>query len=657
MTDKDLKIYVGSAVVGICFVLGLFFTSFYQPEEKNIKLYSSALKDYANNEFQNAYYLFSKVGFFSDLKPYAIYHQAECAKKLNDKASELKQYKLLYTIYKKNELGIRSRYLASQLLINEKPELAKKNLKKIITLAPNSDYAIASEYFLGIIDLNRYEKASFFPNSAKNEIEMSLRHYLKKAPQGRHALNAVDNWLLLDKEISSDDYLLMAKTVYLFGNNEKAQELLEKTDKSNSWFLRAKNLYALKKYAEVKSIIIDGLKNYTKFVSEKDIYDAVDLYLILSKSKKNDIDYLFSISDPKGKDYIWLLKCDNTISKFQAGCYQQLYSNFQGSVFGAKALANLFIEQIKSKKYDDAEKIGMDYLGKVKNGADSPMILFWLGKINERNNKNQEATNFYKRVLINYPDNFYAYRAYIAMKHIDATVLNADIIMKPVEYPYKNIEKNSSIKKLVLLRDYDILDIIVEDEFIKSWIYYQKGDYSHSMLVARDAMEKIFPRPDREDLRWRLVYPIDYYEEIERYSGTNDKTLIMALIREESYFNPNAISYVGARGLMQLMPATAKEINSQYAYGMNDLDDLFKPEFNIKLGNTYYAQLRSALNNLDISAIAAYNGGIGSVEKWKKNISYSDTDEFIEHIPYSETKNYVKKVFRSYWNYLRLYVK
>lgn len=71
---------------------------------------------------------------------------------------------------------------------------------------------------------------------------MSLRHYLKKAPQGRHALNAVDNWLLLDKEISSDDYLLMAKTVYLFGNNEKAQELLEKTDKSNSWF------YVLKIY-------------------------------------------------------------------------------------------------------------------------------------------------------------------------------------------------------------------------------------------------------------------------------------------------------------------------------------------------------------------------------------------------------------------------
>ena len=130
----------------------------------------------------------------------------------------------------------------------------------------------------------------------------------------------------------------------------------------------------------------------------------------------------------------------------------------------------------------------------------------------------------------------------------------------------------------------------------------------------------------------------------------------MALIREESYFNPEAQSSVGARGLMQLMPATAKEISAQHSFGMTSLDDLYKPEFNIMVGNTYYSQLRNALDNMDISAIAAYNGGIGSVGKWKKNVVYNETDEFIEQIPYSETKNYVKKVFRSYWNYLRIYI-
>ena len=61
------------------------------------------------------------------------------------------------------------------------------------------------------------------------------------------------------------------------------------------------------------------------------------------------------------------------------------------------------------------------------------------------------------------------------------------------------------------------------------------------------------------------------------------------------------------------------------------------------------------LNGMDVSSIAAYNGGIGSVNNWKSSIYYNDTDDFIEQIPYPETQNYVKKVLRTYWNYVRLY--
>jgi soluble lytic murein transglycosylase len=65
--------------------------------------------------------------------------------------------------------------------------------------------------------------------------------------------------------------------------------------------------------------------------------------------------------------------------------------------------------------------------------------------------------------------------------------------------------------------------------------------------------------------------------------------------------------------------------------------------------------LRNNLEGYDVSAIAAYNGGIGSIKAWKSTLHYNDTDEFVEQIPYAETKNYVKKVFRSYWNYIRIY--
>ena len=148
-----------------------------------------------------------------------------------------------------------------------------------------------------------------------------------------------------------------------------------------------------------------------------------------------------------------------------------------------------------------------------------------------------------------------------------------------------------------------------------------------------------------------------YFDSIKKYANEtgNNLPLIVALIREESYFDPLAQSAVGARGLMQLMPATASDINSKFSLGMTIPADLFNPEKNIKLGNYYYEFLRKNLEGHDISSIAAYNGGIGSLKTWKTSINYNDTDEFVEQIPYAETKTYVKKVFRSYWNYIRIY--
>ena len=170
-------------------------------------------------------------------------------------------------------------------------------------------------------------------------------------------------------------------------------------------------------------------------------------------------------------------------------------------------------------------------------------------------------------------------------------------------------------------------------------------------------MDKLVTKPDRKDLRWRLVYPVHYYPEITKNAlrMNNSPILMLSIIREESYFNPRIKSPVGARGLMQIMPTTANEVGSNYKIDVSDADKLFNPELNIQLGNMYYAQLRKSLLNMDILAVLAYNGGIGSVSKWKENLDYIDVDDFVEQIPYPETKNYLKKVYKSYWNYVRIY--
>jgi soluble lytic murein transglycosylase len=223
-----------------------------------------------------------------------------------------------------------------------------------------------------------------------------------------------------------------------------------------------------------------------------------------------------------------------------------------------------------------------------------------------------------------------------------------DLTPKAVVFPYKKSLENNLVIKLALLKDYDLVEeLCKKDKFIQSWIAHQKGNYTISAILARNAMADMQTKPSFDDLRWRLVYPLHYYDIVERVKGSNNPIILESIIKEESHFNEFATSSVGASGLMQLMPVTYNEIGAG--------SDIFSVDNNIKAGSIYYERLRKALGNKDLYAISAYNGGIGSVSSWMSKIIYNDTDEFVEQIPYPETKNYVKKVLRTYWVYGNIY--
>ncbi len=653
--DMKKRVIAFLAVSVLC--TGGIFAKLYQPSEKTDEIYSSALEDFSKGNYQNAYYLFSKVSLFSNLKPAAIYHRAECARMLEDDKSELKQYQLLFNNYPNHKLSTRSRYLAGQKLVESRPQLAKKYFENIIHNSPDTDYAIASEYYLGVILKNKYKDAAIIPQSVKDDIQNHFRHYLEKAPSGKLAMNAVNNWLEISGEISKDDYLLMAKTCYLFGEYEKAREILQKTDIAENWTLDVKISYAMNNFARAKFLTENGLQKRSQYVSEDSIIDAVDIYLKLSDSNSKAVERLLALSQGKGRDYLTSLKCGNVQQKDKLACYSNLYLKYPDGKFSADALANIFFAKIKSGDYENAKKIGMDHLRKFPDANSAPMVMFWLGKLAEKTNNYAEYTNFYENVINKFPDSYYAYRAYLKLTRMRGPLITDFIDPKPVVYPYK-YKRNNIIVKLVDLKDYDIVNEIGgDDEFIKSWVLFKKGDYSNSMLTAREAMAKLKDKPDKYDLRWRLVYPVIFYDDIKNFAEEtgNNPPLMLALTREESYFDPLAQSIAGASGLMQLMPSTANEINRKFNLGMLIPSSLFNPYQNIKIGNYYYEFLRNNLEGHDISSVAAYNGGIGSLQRWKTSLTYNDTDEFVEQIPYPETKNYVKKVFASYWNYIRIY--
>ena len=154
--DLKKKIIVGALVGCTLFSVGCYFEFVYQSPEKADRIFKAALDDFNKGDYQNSYYQFSKISMFSPLKPIAIYHRAECAKMLADHKSEIRQYELLFNNYSQHKLSIKSRYLAAQKLVETKPDVAKKYFNFIINNAPDSDYAIASRYFLSILLKNKY---------------------------------------------------------------------------------------------------------------------------------------------------------------------------------------------------------------------------------------------------------------------------------------------------------------------------------------------------------------------------------------------------------------------------------------------------------------------------------------------------------------------
>lgn len=165
-----------------------------------------------------------------------------------------------------------------------------------------------------------------------------------------------------------------------------------------------------------------------------------------------------------------------------------------------------------------------------------------------------------------------------------------------------------------------------------------------------------FSAGDGKEILLKKIYPIKYQEYVERYSAeySLDKNIVYSIIKIESNFSPEVVSKAGAKGLMQLMDETAKECSERAELGYIIPEDLFVAEKNIHLGCLYFKTLMDVYEDLEL-ALTAYNGGTGNVNKWLKDESLSDGRGGLSDIPYKETRDYVKKVMRTFEIYNKLY--
>jgi soluble lytic murein transglycosylase len=184
-------------------------------------------------------------------------------------------------------------------------------------------------------------------------------------------------------------------------------------------------------------------------------------------------------------------------------------------------------------------------------------------------------------------------------------------------------------------------------DLISISLYLEKlGNYKAAMRLISNI-------PYSEELH-ELYYPQAFWPEVREASEATslDPYLILSVIREESRYEPEARSIAGAIGLMQLMPQTALQCNKNIKVHLKNSPELYDARTNILLGSYYFKQLLNKLGSIPL-ALASYNGGEDAVKDWLKKGKYRTVDEFIEDIPYDETRNYVKKVLTTYFEYLR----
>jgi soluble lytic murein transglycosylase len=126
-------------------------------------------------------------------------------------------------------------------------------------------------------------------------------------------------------------------------------------------------------------------------------------------------------------------------------------------------------------------------------------------------------------------------------------------------------------------------------------------------------------------------------------------------MREESHFDPQALSSSKAMGLMQLMPATAKFVARKKKIKLKEKSEIFNPELNTRLGTLYLGSLADRFKSELIYTAGSYNAGPHNMLKWIKRWPRKSIDAFVEQIPFSETRKYVKRVYRSYKLYKHIY--
>jgi soluble lytic murein transglycosylase len=330
------------------------------------------------------------------------------------------------------------------------------------------------------------------------------------------------------------------------------------------------------------------------------------------------------------------------------------------------------------KRQPEAAEMLADHLRRFPGSQFTPDALYWLGRLAEESGNDALARSYYGKLHERYPQNYFENAAAARLAALGSgPIADADVLAAIPPVPPAPV-MGDAIPPAAADRQAraDALRSIAFDSSAELELraaYAITGEPRLLLEAAQAAVgaghcgaafvaiRQLYPQLESHAFAnvprevWQVAYPLPFSATIREWSAhaALDPMLTAGLIRQESAFEPEARSSANAMGLMQLLPKTARLVAASAKVRYSRVQ-LFDPDYNVHLGTIYFAELRKDFGTVE-SALAAYNAGEDRVTSWTAGQAYRETAEFVDSIPFTETREYVEIVTRNADIYRQLY--
>ncbi len=330
----------------------------------------------------------------------------------------------------------------------------------------------------------------------------------------------------------------------------------------------------------------------------------------------------------------------------------------------------------------EAKKEFEEQIALYPTGNETSAALYWRARLAEEDNDPAMARAYYQKLSDRYCNYYYAElgRERLAKLPQTAERLGEYPLLDrvpPLDHEKKIVSSDPPaddlrVQKAELLGNGGLVDFAVRELQAAAgvdggnWeleqtaqLYTDTGHYDRAIEVMKHSVPSYFavdilalPRA-----YWEALFPRPYWSDLKRFSVANglDPYLVASLVRQESEFNPLAVSRANAVGLMQLLARTGKNVAKEEKLRRYNPSELYTPEVNLELGTRYFRGMVDQFGGSFEYALAAYNAGSDRVTDWLGQGKYRDAPEFVESIPFTETREYVQAIMRNAAVYKQLY--